>query len=157
MTVGGLDYSIRKKLDTHYLRDMARVADRVRHVKKLKVEKARENNGKKERVAYIDLKDNDLALDVEYNHVEEIEVDVDELKPGPPYVCKLFTHVNGKNPSELEKNDKFPKRAYTFDVTKCNEIFDLLVILSQVLVPPGAKVPPLEQRKKRGFCKYHNF
>ena len=24
-------------------------------------------------------------------------------------------------------------------------------------VPPGAKMPPLEQRKKRGFCKYHNF
>ncbi|XP_050897014.1 uncharacterized protein LOC127103814 [Lathyrus oleraceus] len=27
----------------------------------------------------------------------------------------------------------------------------------QVLVPPGTKVPPLEQRKKQEFCKYHNF
>lgn len=26
-----------------------------------------------------------------------------------------------------------------------------------MVVPPGAKIPPLEQRKKRGFCKYHNF
>ena len=26
-----------------------------------------------------------------------------------------------------------------------------------MIVPPGAKMPPLEQRKKRGFCKYHNF
>ena len=26
-----------------------------------------------------------------------------------------------------------------------------------MIVPPGAKIPPLEQRKKRGFCKYHNF
>jgi hypothetical protein len=29
MDVGGLDYSIRKKLDTQYLRDMAQLADRV--------------------------------------------------------------------------------------------------------------------------------
>ena len=26
-----------------------------------------------------------------------------------------------------------------------------------MIVPPGAKMPPLDQRKKRGFCKYHNF
>lgn len=30
--VRGLDYSIRKKLDTQYLRDMAQLADRVRQV-----------------------------------------------------------------------------------------------------------------------------
>lgn len=26
-----------------------------------------------------------------------------------------------------------------------------------MIVPIGAKIPPLEKRKKRGFCKYHNF
>ncbi|PNX56297.1 hypothetical protein L195_g049808 [Trifolium pratense] len=41
MAVGGLDYSIRKKLDTQYLRDMAQLADRIRQVERLKVEKAR--------------------------------------------------------------------------------------------------------------------
>lgn len=49
-------------------------------------------------------------------------------------MCTLFTPTNEKNPSELEKNDKFPKRTYTFDVTKCDEIFDLLVVDGQVLV-----------------------
>jgi len=29
MAAGGLDYSVRKKLDTQYLRDMAQLADRV--------------------------------------------------------------------------------------------------------------------------------
>lgn len=62
-----------------------------------------------------------------------------------------------KNPVESDRGDKFPKKTYTFDVTKCDEIFDLLVKDGQMIVPPGAKVPPLEQRKKRGFCKYHNF
>lgn len=80
-----------------------------------------------------------------------------ELKRGPSYVCKLLTSANRKNPSEPEKNDKFTKKTYTFDVTKCDDIFDLLVTDGQVLVPPGMKVPPLEQRKKRGFCKCHNF
>jgi len=32
--VSGLDYSIRKKLDTQHLRYMAQLADRVRHVEK---------------------------------------------------------------------------------------------------------------------------
>ena len=42
-------------------------------------------------------------------------------------------------------------------MTQCDEIFDLLVVDGQVVVPNGLKIPPLEQCKKRGFCKYHNF
>lgn len=41
MTAGGLDYSIRKKMDTQYLRDMAQLADRVRRIEHLKVEKSK--------------------------------------------------------------------------------------------------------------------
>lgn len=41
MATGGLDYFIKKKLDTQYLRDMAQLADRVRQVERLKVEKVR--------------------------------------------------------------------------------------------------------------------
>ena len=41
IAAGGLDYSIRKKLDTQYLRDMAQLADRVRQVECLKAEKAK--------------------------------------------------------------------------------------------------------------------
>src|SRR4051812_17628427 len=51
MAAGGLDYSIRKKLDTQYLRDLAQLADRVRHVERLKAEKVRSTKShKKERV-----------------------------------------------------------------------------------------------------------
>lgn len=41
---GGLDYSIRKKLDTQYLRDMTQLTDRVRQVEHLKAEKASQAN-----------------------------------------------------------------------------------------------------------------
>jgi len=63
---------------------------------------------------------------------------------------------DGRNPIEA-KNYKYVHKTYTFDVTKCDKIFDLLVTDGQVVLPNGLKIPPLEQRKKRGFCKYHNF
>ncbi|XP_050900935.1 uncharacterized protein LOC127115041 [Lathyrus oleraceus] len=62
-----------------------------------------------------------------------------------------------RNPIETEKNDRFPKKTYTFDVTKYDEIFDLLVKDGKMIVPPNTKIPSLEQRKKRGFCKYPNL
>ncbi|XP_058758287.1 uncharacterized protein LOC131631508 [Vicia villosa] len=158
MAVGGLDYSIRKKLDTQYLRDMAQLADRVRQVERLKAEKARANKSyKKERVAYIEVEDVDGESFEDSYNVEEVEIDLAELKEAPPYSCKLLTPSIGKNPVENDKSDRFPKKTYTFDVTKCDEIFDLLVKDGQMIVPPNFKIPLLEQRKKRGFCKYHSF
>jgi len=55
------------------------------------------------------------------------------------------------------KNDKFVAKTYTFDITKCNEIFDLLVADGQIIVLKNLKTPPLEQLKRRGFFKFHNF
>src|SRR3954470_15247888 len=158
MAAGGLDYSIRKKLDTQYLRDMAQLANRVRQVERLKAEKARASKSyKKERVAYVEANDVDgEPLEDPYD-MEEVEIDLVELKEAPPYACKLLTHSNGRNPVDNDKSDRFPKKIYTFDVTKCDEIFDLLVKDGQMIVPPNSKIPPLEQRKKRGFCKYHGF
>ncbi|XP_050908897.1 uncharacterized protein LOC127122637 [Lathyrus oleraceus] len=158
MAAAGLDYSIRKKLDTQHLRDMAQLADRVRQVECLKSEKARANkNYKKERVAYVEFEAGEFEIVEDPYGLEEFEVDLAELKEASPYACKLLTPSNGRNPVETEKNDRFPKKTYTFDVTKCDEIFDLLVKDGQMIVPPNTKIPPLEQRKKRGFCKYHNF
>ena len=67
-----------------------------------------------------------------------------EMKPEPSYECKLLFSSKGKN--HVKNNPKFPAKTYTFDVTKCEEIFDLLVKDGHILVPPGAKLPPLEQR-----------
>ncbi|XP_050897364.1 uncharacterized protein LOC127104207 [Lathyrus oleraceus] len=74
--------------------------------------------------------------------LEEFEVDLAELKEAPPYACKLLTPSNGRNTVETEKNDRFPKKTYTFDLTKCDEIFDLLVKDGQMIVPPNTKIPP---------------
>jgi len=122
---------------------MAQLEDRFHQVERLKARKARTTRHiKKEKIAYIDTYDSDLEFD--------------SGTDGPPYVCKLLRPSNGKNPEE-PKNDKYPPKTYTFDVTKCEEIFDLLVADGIVLVPKNLKVPPVEQRKKRGFCKFHGF
>ena len=64
MGAGGLDYSIHKKWDTQYLRDMAQLADRVRQVERLKSKKVRTNRfPKKEKIAYIDTYDSDPDFD----------------------------------------------------------------------------------------------
>jgi hypothetical protein len=84
------------------------------------------------------------------------KVDIAELKLGPPYTCKSLRPSDGKNPVELS-NEIYVPKTYTFDVTKCHEIYDLLVADGQVVAPKDLKIPPLEQRQKRGFCKYHNL
>lgn len=45
---------------------------------------------------------------------------------------------------------------YTFDVTKCDKKFDLLVFDGQIVIHKRLKIPPLEKRKKKGFCKFYN-
>ncbi|XP_050909573.1 uncharacterized protein LOC127123394 [Lathyrus oleraceus] len=77
MAARGLNYSIRKKLDTQYLRDMAQLADRVRQVERLKAEKARANkNYKKERVAYVEFEDGESEISNDPYGLEEFEVDL---------------------------------------------------------------------------------
>ncbi|XP_050920219.1 uncharacterized protein LOC127137840 [Lathyrus oleraceus] len=131
---------------------------RLLKVERLKAEKARANkNNWREGVTYVELDEDDQEIYNDPLSFNEREIDLAELKQGPPYSCKLLAPSNGKNLAEPEKSDRFPKKTYTLDVTKCNGIFDLLVKDGQMIVPPGAKMPPLEQRNKKGFCKYHNF
>lgn len=56
---------------------------------------------------------------------------MEELTPGRPYVCKLLKQYDGKNHVEPQSNE-FVTKNYTLDVTKCGEIFDLLVADDQI-------------------------
>lgn len=75
---GGLDYSIRKKLYIQYLRDMAKLADRVQQIDRLKAEKSKTGRyHKKAKVSYIEV-DEYSSNDEEI--FDESEVNVVELK-----------------------------------------------------------------------------
>ncbi|PNX57035.1 hypothetical protein L195_g050193, partial [Trifolium pratense] len=74
MTAGGLDYYIRKKLDTRHLRDMAQLADRVQQVERLKIEKARTSKfQKKEKVAYVETYEDDNEYEINHEDITESE------------------------------------------------------------------------------------
>lgn len=144
MVIRGLDYSIRKKLDTQYLRDMAQLEDRVWQVEHLKAEKARSSKyHKKENVSYVETYEIDSLSDTNNDYFEENKVNVVELKSGAPYVGKLLKPSNGKNPIE-PKNEKFVTKTYTFNVTKCDEILYLLVSEGHMVIPKGLKTMSLE-------------
>ncbi|RYQ96103.1 hypothetical protein Ahy_B08g091646 [Arachis hypogaea] len=77
----------------------------------------------------------------------ETEVDLAELKKGPPYVCSLLKKLLGNeksNDSKLKSGKK-----YSFDISKFDQIFDVLLkdkqlILSEVdlrlLVYSGSEI-----------------
>ncbi|XP_050895309.1 uncharacterized protein LOC127101926 [Lathyrus oleraceus] len=94
MAAGGLNYSIRKKLDTQYLRDMTQLANRVRQLERLKEEKARANKGK--RVAYVDFRNDDEGSCHEFPDFDDNEIDLAELTQGPPYACKVLAPFEWK-------------------------------------------------------------
>jgi hypothetical protein len=88
--------------------------------------------------------------------LETKEIDIAELRPGPPYTCKSLGPLEGNNLVE-SSNERYIPKTYTFDVTKCDEIYDLLVADGQVVAPKDLRIPPLEQHRQRTFYKYHNY
>jgi hypothetical protein len=45
---------------------------------------------------------------------------------------------------------------FTFDVTKCDRIFDYLLQEKQIKLPSNHVIPSPEQLKKHVYCKWHN-
>lgn len=89
----------------------------VLQVEHLKAEKSRTSKyHKKEKVAYV--KTNEYLLDLGDEYVKESKVNVIELKPGLPYICKWLNPLNWKNTFKPNKYDKFITKIYTFNITK---------------------------------------
>ncbi|RYR53322.1 hypothetical protein Ahy_A06g028360 [Arachis hypogaea] len=63
----------------------------------------------------------------------EIEIDLAELKKGPPYVCSLLR----KLPSSEKSNESKLKsgKKYSFDISKSDQIFDVLLKDKQLILP----------------------
>lgn len=91
---------------------------------------------KKEKVSYITIEGGSSD---NKDIVDKNGVNMEKLKHVPPYTCKVLKPSNGKNPIEPERIDKYIAKTYTFDMSKCDEIFDLLVKDRQIIVPQGLK------------------
>lgn len=65
-----------------------------------------------------------------------------------PFVCSALKPVSQKNWQEEMK--------FTFDVAKCDRIFDYLLQEKQIKLPNGHVIPSPEELKRSAYCKWHN-
>ncbi|KAK1594489.1 hypothetical protein QYE76_037767 [Lolium multiflorum] len=49
-----------------------------------------------------------------------------------------------------------PPRGFDFDVTKTEQIFDLLLAEKHIKIPEGHKVPTVQELNGKPYCKWHN-
>ncbi|XP_027368230.1 uncharacterized protein LOC113874205 [Abrus precatorius] len=157
MAVGGLEYLIRKKLINQQLRDMSQLATKVRQIEQLKAEKSFprkiEKFSQKAKVAYIGLAEGEIGSENDFDK-EDVdlgvnELNVAELKLGPPYVCQSLKPLRMKDKTR-------PNKSYAFDVSKADHIFDILLKDGQIVLCDDHKIPTLEQRKGKKYCKFHH-
>jgi hypothetical protein len=64
-----------------------------------------------------------------------------------PFVC------SGLKPASKSRQDEM---RYTFDIAKCDRIFDYLLQEKQIKLPSGHAIPSQEQLKKYAYCKWYN-
>ena len=152
MVVRGLDYLTKKKVLDHHIVDMAQLADRVRQVENLYAEKmSNKKMYKPHKIAYVDIS---KSLESNVEESEE-EVNVVELKPGPPYVCKSLYPSNGGK-DNVAKNEMWSQKNYGFDISKADLIFDVLLKDKQISLSKDHQLLTPEQIKGRKYCKFHD-
>ena len=136
IVVNELNYSIRKKFGKLTIPWHDLTAKRLRQIEQLRVEKEIIRKGIwKEQVAYLD----NIELEEEDGDQEAL---VFELQSGPPYVCLSLRPAKGK-----EKTSSNAK-SYSFNITKAEQIFDILLKDKQLKLLKGHKIPPIKEIKK---------
>jgi hypothetical protein len=65
-----------------------------------------------------------------------------------PFVCSSL------KPTSKSQQDKIH---FTFNVAKCDRIFDYLLQEKQIKLPSNHIIPSSEKLKNHAYCKWHNF
>ncbi|KAK1628884.1 hypothetical protein QYE76_003199 [Lolium multiflorum] len=85
-----------------------------------------------------------VNADEDEDSAEDQEVAVAEWTRTPvPVSCKWV-------------NPPGPPRGLDFDVSKTEQIFDLLLKEKQLKLPEGHKIPTVQEMNKRPYCKWHH-
>ena len=71
----------------------------------------------------------------------------------------MLTHANPKDAKARSSSEEVAvktSKAYTFDITKADTIFDQLLLSKIIKLQPGHNIPKAEELKGKMYCKYHN-
>ncbi|CAL9000943.1 unnamed protein product [Prunus brigantina] len=153
----GLEFEYRKKFQGIEFRDMHDLinkVDRYASLLKEEVQKKAASKGTYYRNPVVSYAENDGPTEAENDEVDmsSAEVNVDK-----PFICKGL--VKTDNSRTKVPDAKFATRetkAYTFDLTRAEAIFDLLLTEKKVKLSFGHKIPKPEELKGKTFCKYHS-
>ncbi|KAG8069106.1 hypothetical protein GUJ93_ZPchr0005g14788 [Zizania palustris] len=77
------------------------------------------------------------------------------------YAAEWVTNAKNKpvTCSELRPSptkNRLNEVKYSFDVTKCDKIFDFLLKSQLLRLPKGQVIPPADELKKHPYCKWHD-
>ncbi|RYR19582.1 hypothetical protein Ahy_B03g064407 [Arachis hypogaea] len=117
----GLGFYMRRKLLNVHILDLALLAEKYRSEERSKSKPFT----RKEKVAYVTMESSEEEIDF------ETEVDLAELKKGPPY----------SNHSKLKSGKK-----YSFDISKSYQIFDVLLKDKQLILSEGRTLLSIKDR-----------
>jgi hypothetical protein len=71
-------------------------------------------------------------------------VDADSV----PFICS--------SPNLVVQNNRRNKIRYTFDISNCDEIFDVLVLEKRIGIPVDSVISSSKELSKRAYCRWHD-
>ena len=142
LTFAGLLDFHKEKLDGQEFLDVSQVLQKVLANESRAKEALQKSNGKSNRPVYV-LGCESNCSDNEGNNVYAAEF----AWPSNNKSCTC----GSLKPIQKNRQDNIK---FTFDVSKCDRIFDELNKLGHIKL--SHVIPPLEELKRRAYCKWHN-
>ena len=92
-------------------------------------------------------------------HIVEYDSDLSDDEEKEVYATEFVWPTAAKPCScaslKLTQKNRQEEMKFTFDVSKCDRIFDELLRLGHLKITHVIR--PLEELKRRAYCKFHNF
>ncbi|XP_021829945.1 uncharacterized protein LOC110770168 [Prunus avium] len=157
MAKEGLEFEYWKKFQGIEFRDMHDLinkVDRYASLLKEEMQKKTASKGTYYRNLIVSYAEADGFAEAES---DEVEMSLAEVSIDKPFVCKGL--IKADNSRTKIPDAKFATRetkAYTFDLTRAEAIFDLLLAEKKVKLSFGHKIPKPDELKGKTFCKYHS-
>ncbi|KAK1611624.1 hypothetical protein QYE76_035297 [Lolium multiflorum] len=98
----------------------------------------------------------DLYQDKFKRAVVMVDTEEDEVPAGDQEVAVAEWTRGGAPVSCKWVKPPGPPRGFDFDVTKTEQIFDLLLKEKQLTIPEGLKFPTAQELNGKPYCKFHN-
>lgn len=150
LAYSGLLSQLKEKLENHYFLDVSQVLQKAL-AQESRAKESRNFQRSSDKVKVDCPSVHMLEYESENSNDDDVDVCVakwDWSSKSKPFVCSALKPVPQKNRQEEIK--------YTFDIAKCDRIFDYLLQEKQIRLPDKHVIPIPEELKRRAYCKWHN-